>query len=179
MNLALLVLAGLIGLGLVLVAHGTVTRNRWGINVSPVSCPRCGTSLPQFRQARGLRQALWGGGTCANCGAEVDKWGRETTSPGRIPLPARPYTAEEARRIFKRRLVIGSLATFFPLTLLFDWPEAGLTLSGWVILLAEAVTETAIFTALFAFSSLYMFDRWFLRRDLDSRPRHHGSDQRG
>jgi len=59
------------------VRYGTLVRNKWGINSDSVSCPRCNTALPQARKPRSLRQSLWGGWTCPNCGVEVDKWGRE------------------------------------------------------------------------------------------------------
>ena len=35
---------------MVLVICGTVVKNRWGINLDPVSCPRCNTPLPQIRR---------------------------------------------------------------------------------------------------------------------------------
>jgi hypothetical protein len=89
MTIALIVI-GVLGVGMVLVAYGTVAENRWGVNFDPVSCPRCNTPLPRHRHPRTTRQALWGGGTCAKCEIEIDKWGREvslgskaTTSPGK------------------------------------------------------------------------------------------------
>lgn len=51
----------------------------WGINLSPVSCPRCGTRQPRFRKPQNERQMLWGGGTCPACGCEMDKWGKEVS----------------------------------------------------------------------------------------------------
>ena len=42
----------------------------------PVSCPRCGTEVPMFRKPASLKQALWGGYQCSNCGAEMDARGR-------------------------------------------------------------------------------------------------------
>ena len=72
---------------MVLVIFGTVVKNRWGINLDPVSCPRCNTLFPRIRQPQNIQQALWGGGTCAKCGAEVDKWGREVTAQ-RHPYPS-------------------------------------------------------------------------------------------
>jgi hypothetical protein len=60
----------------VLVIFGTIVKNSWGINLSPVSCPNCKAELPQVRIPTSFRQGLWGGNTCPNCGAEVDKWGR-------------------------------------------------------------------------------------------------------
>lgn len=40
-------------------------------------CPECGTPVPQFRRPTSLRQALWGGWTCANCSTEMDRLGNE------------------------------------------------------------------------------------------------------
>jgi hypothetical protein len=62
-------------LGVLLVALGTITRNRWGINPKPVNCPACGSAIPRVRQPKSLKQALWGGSTCEKCGCEMDKWG--------------------------------------------------------------------------------------------------------
>jgi hypothetical protein len=42
------------------------------------ACPRCATALPQTRKPASLKQALWGGWTCPNCGCEADRLGRET-----------------------------------------------------------------------------------------------------
>jgi hypothetical protein len=77
----LLVLCGLIGIGLVLVTYGTLNKNKWGINLAAVSCPRCKSSAPQVRTPNSLGQTLWGGWTCPMCRAEVDKWGREIELP--------------------------------------------------------------------------------------------------
>ncbi len=81
MNVIFVVTAAVLFLGLLLVAFGTVTKNRWGINLRPVNCPACGFPMPQVRQPNSLRQGLWGGGTCGKCGCEMDKWGRRIT-PG-------------------------------------------------------------------------------------------------
>jgi hypothetical protein len=67
---------GILGVGLLLVVFGTLVKNRWGVNLNPVSCPSCATPFPRTRVPENLRQALWGGGTCRVCGTEVDKWGR-------------------------------------------------------------------------------------------------------
>ena len=72
----LAVLFGLLTGGMVLVVYGTVAKNKWGINLGEVSCPRCTTPLPMVRKPHSTRQAMWGGYTCPNCRAEVDKWGR-------------------------------------------------------------------------------------------------------
>jgi hypothetical protein len=68
---------GVLAVGFVAVIYGTLAKNRWGINSGSVSCPRCNSMLPQAREPRSLRQSMWGGWTCPNCGVEVDKWGRE------------------------------------------------------------------------------------------------------
>jgi ribosomal protein L37E len=51
-------------------------RGKWGINLKPVVCTQCGTPMPMVRKPASLNQALWGGGTCAECGFELDKYGR-------------------------------------------------------------------------------------------------------
>ena len=80
MMILVVVVLGLLSVGVVLVVYGTVVKNRWGINLEAVSCPRCSTPLPKVRKPRSLRQAMWGGSSCPACGAEVDKWGREIVS---------------------------------------------------------------------------------------------------
>jgi hypothetical protein len=76
----LAVVFGLLFTGAVLVAVGTVTRNRWGVNLNSTSCPSCKVPMPQLRKPQSLKQALWGGNTCVQCGTESDKWGREVLS---------------------------------------------------------------------------------------------------
>jgi hypothetical protein len=77
----LLIICGVLAVGFVLVVCGTLAKNRWGINLGSVSCPRCNTVLPQVREPRSRQQSMWGGWTCPNCGIEVDKWGREVSAP--------------------------------------------------------------------------------------------------
>lgn len=74
---SLIVIFSVLGAGMMLVAHGTIRKNRWGINLKPVTCPHCNHPMPQVRQPTSFSQALWGGGTCGQCGCEVDKWGRK------------------------------------------------------------------------------------------------------
>lgn len=68
--------------GLVLVVRDTARRSgRWGINLKPLVCPRCGTA-PRgvgavVRVPADGQQAMWGGRTCKACGCRMDKWGRE------------------------------------------------------------------------------------------------------
>ena len=38
-------------------------------------CATCGASAPAIRRPANLRQALWGGWTCPNCGTELNRWG--------------------------------------------------------------------------------------------------------
>jgi hypothetical protein len=79
MNVVFVVLASLGLLGILLVAAGTIKRNRWGIKLKAVICPACGSPMPRVRQPKSRRQALLGSWICAKCGCETDKWGRLTT----------------------------------------------------------------------------------------------------
>ena len=78
--IALFVIFGVFAIGMALVVYDTVAKNRWGINLDDVSCPRCNTVLPKVRKPRSRQQAMWGGYTCPTCGLEIDKWGREVTA---------------------------------------------------------------------------------------------------
>ena len=40
-------------------------------------CPECNADVPAFRTPTSLRQAMWGGWTCENCGTELDRHGME------------------------------------------------------------------------------------------------------
>lgn len=40
-------------------------------------CPSCHTPVPRYRTPTSLRQALWGGWTCENCGTAMDRHGME------------------------------------------------------------------------------------------------------
>jgi hypothetical protein len=79
MNVLFAVVASVALLGILLVAVGTVRRNRWGIHWEPVNCPTCGSRMPHTRQSKSQSQAFWGGWTCVKCGCEMDKWGRLIT----------------------------------------------------------------------------------------------------
>lgn len=57
--------------------RGTQRKDNWGINLSRIKCPKCGEPAPLMRTPTSFRQAMWGGITCAKCGTEMDKWGRE------------------------------------------------------------------------------------------------------
>ena len=77
---AIAILAGL-AVGLLLVIHGTIVKNRWGFNLRRVECPDCRTVMGLVRMPTSGRQAMWGGYTCPTCKCELDKWGRRTTRP--------------------------------------------------------------------------------------------------
>jgi hypothetical protein len=81
----LILICAVLAVGLALVIHGTLVKNRLGINLDSVSCPRCNTVLPQVRKPRSLQQSMWGGCTCPNCGVEIDKWGREVNPTMETP----------------------------------------------------------------------------------------------
>jgi len=69
MMIEMAILFGVLTAGVVLVAWGTVTKNRWGINLEPARvCPRCKAPRPAMRVPQSTRQALWGGYTCPSCG---------------------------------------------------------------------------------------------------------------
>lgn len=77
-GLAALLLIGA-SLAFVLMVVQTIQRKgRMGVNLRSTECPRCGTPFPAVRRPANLRQALWGGWTCAGCGQESDKWGQPT-----------------------------------------------------------------------------------------------------
>jgi len=63
------------------IVQQTKAKGRWGIDLARKSCPRCGTPLPLIRKPASREEALWGGWTCAKCGAKLDKYGRER-APG-------------------------------------------------------------------------------------------------
>jgi hypothetical protein len=73
----LAIVFSLLGVELVLVIYGTIRKNRWGINLEAVSCPRCKQIMPHVRAPRSMSETMWGGGTCERCGCEMDEWGRE------------------------------------------------------------------------------------------------------
>jgi hypothetical protein len=39
-------------------------------------CPNCDNKLPRFRSPQSGKQAMRGGWTCPNCGAEIDRSGK-------------------------------------------------------------------------------------------------------
>lgn len=75
---SLAALLPLLGVALVvLLIRGTQKKTDFGVNLSVANaCPKCGAALPAVRVPTALKQALWGGWTCQQCKAELDKWGR-------------------------------------------------------------------------------------------------------
>lgn len=67
-------------IGCWLIYSGTKKKTKWGININPIVCPKCGGQLPQVRKPKNRQQALWGGGTCEQCNIDLDKWGRPISS---------------------------------------------------------------------------------------------------
>ena len=52
MDISFFVTVSVLALGMVLVVFGTVTRNRWGINMEQVNCPRCNLGWWDLRTLR-------------------------------------------------------------------------------------------------------------------------------
>jgi len=50
-------------------------KSKWGVNFKRVYCPVCGTKQPVVRIPDSWAQATWGGTTCPNCSAKLDKYG--------------------------------------------------------------------------------------------------------
>jgi hypothetical protein len=72
---------GLFGAAVALVAMAMARRNGWGINL----CPHCNSPVPFLRRSWSLRQILWGGYTCLVCGSEFDSWGGDVSPVVKIP----------------------------------------------------------------------------------------------
>ena len=63
-------LMGLIALGLLA-----------GSSLTTPKCPTCDTQQPAIRKPASVRQLIWGGWTCGNCGTEIDRHGKAITPP--------------------------------------------------------------------------------------------------
>ena len=51
------------------------SADKMGINVRRVICPVCGEQQPVVRRPKTFKHAMFGGGICAKCGRDIDKWG--------------------------------------------------------------------------------------------------------
>jgi DNA-directed RNA polymerase subunit RPC12/RpoP len=77
-RIVLLIIVAVLVLGVIMfLRRQSKARTRWGIGNLVGKCPRCGTTMPAIRTPSSLQEGLWGGWTCPNCGAKVDKYGRE------------------------------------------------------------------------------------------------------
>lgn len=71
---------------LLLVLVGYLLLKLWpksgkiGINTKTVTCPRCGLKAPIVRRPTNIKQALWGGWTCAQCKCEFDKYSNKVNT---------------------------------------------------------------------------------------------------
>ena len=55
-------------------------KGKLGINLDTVNCPKCGEEMPKIRTPKNLRQTLWGGWSCNECGRYVSMNIYSTTS---------------------------------------------------------------------------------------------------
>ncbi len=63
--------------GMIIGAALTVLAVVWiMLSRKPVKCAACGREQPAVRTPRNAQQAMWGGYTCAGCGAELDAKGQ-------------------------------------------------------------------------------------------------------
>jgi hypothetical protein len=66
-----------LGVGILLVIHGTLFKTRWGINTAAqFECPGCHKMHGQIGIPCNVQQTLWGGLTYDQCGLETAKWNR-------------------------------------------------------------------------------------------------------
>jgi hypothetical protein len=72
---SVLIVGLLAGFVITVLLSSKQKKGKLGINFDQHECPSCHNVLPMVRFPVSLRQALWGGSTCSNCGVEVDKWG--------------------------------------------------------------------------------------------------------
>lgn len=63
----------LVGIVVLIVLVGVFLYNAF----KPRHCSKCHAEMPVVRMPKNMRQALWGGWTCSNCGCELDRKGRE------------------------------------------------------------------------------------------------------
>ncbi len=173
------VLCSLLAAGGFLVVYGTIARNKWGVNLRAVHCPRCGALLPGLGERRSLSQSMWGGCTCPACGAWVDKWGREAV-PGAARAGGVPR--REMRSTLRKKLIFIALLGFC-LLLLLDW--TGVTGRGFPSNWSEALIQVCVnvgWTVFFTTVSYFVMIRPLRRPSSggdDHRPAHGLDRQQG
>lgn len=79
-SLYLLITVGFLAIFALLVFKFWPRSGKLGINTNTVYCPQCSLKAPIVRTPKNLRQALYGGWTCAKCGCEFDKYGVKVKS---------------------------------------------------------------------------------------------------
>jgi ssDNA-binding Zn-finger/Zn-ribbon topoisomerase 1 len=57
---------------------------RQGLKGPERHCPDCDAPLPRIRKPANLRQLLWGGNTCPQCGCEVNRNGKKIEPAPRV-----------------------------------------------------------------------------------------------
>ena len=142
-----IVMAGLLIIPSAFTVYGTLAKNKWGINLHPVSCPRCGKRVTVIREPRSQRQAKWGNWTCPGCGIEVDKWGREIAPVGPGPVDSNARCKIHIKGA--KRAVISSAPVGFCIFLLYNLSHLKrepfpLTWNLAVSLVGPAILETGI-----------------------------------
>jgi hypothetical protein len=143
-----------LNLGVLIVVFGTLAKNRWGINLEPVSCPRCKTPLPILREPQSLRQSMWGGWTCPVCGAGVDKWGREVAPNAPRTIV---WSEEEMRSIIKTRSRRTAALVFCALMLIDCVRMACAGISpGWVLILLYRAVANIIWALVVLWALRYV-----------------------
>lgn len=167
--IAIILLLASSGVTAIAVIYSTITKGRWGINLHPIACPRCGTPAPRVRQPASGRQALWGGSTCEACGVEFDKWGKEIASVG--PAPRTSYKTEsEKRAVLRKRMLLGALVTL-PIGILLDcYLKVGGLPTSWaevVVAFFDIALDIVIITA----TIYFVFDRVLTRQSGESKPK--------
>lgn len=67
------ILFGMLAVFAGLIATIVYTKRKTEQMNAQGGCPGCHADVPAFRRPTSLRQALWGGWTCENCGTEFDR----------------------------------------------------------------------------------------------------------
>ena len=70
-----IILAIIITACLIFFVKASKNKSKYGVNLKRVYCPVCHTKQPVVRMPANFSQALYGGTTCLNCHANLDKYG--------------------------------------------------------------------------------------------------------
>jgi hypothetical protein len=162
-----IVLAVLLIAPLASAVYGTLAKNKWGINLRPVSCPRDGTRVPVRREPRSLQQALWGNRTCPVCGIEVDKWGREVAPVGPGPIDSMAQCKIQIQAVKWSMVMVAPV--LFCLALLQNLLLLGrepfpLTWGLALTLVIPAILEVAIIGLIVYFCARYLIVKYYSRK---------------